>query len=247
MLQLGLPAVERVRTNCGEKVTIVRDDHQSMLPLLQVALQPDDGMEVEVVGWLVEQQQPWLAEERAGEGDAHPPAARKGGGGHGFLLLEKLQAGEDCGRALLSRVSADVRKLIINLREARGNLAVRVKRVLNSDVAVLVDLLEHGHLTPLILALGANRERASFEHLLLDISDAAFFQLVGSYGIVLVQRHIVRIAEPLEHTRLVEQRSALGVGEHNHLQRSDLVRGSHLLLDEKDVGVRRDGLLDVFV
>ena len=56
--------------------------YQRVLPLLQVALEPDDRVQVEVVGRLVEQQQARLAEEGAREGDAHAPPAWGRYGGH---------------------------------------------------------------------------------------------------------------------------------------------------------------------
>eukprot|EP00962_Isochrysis_galbana_P010340 scaffold2860_cov106-Isochrysis_galbana.AAC.1 len=55
VLQLALPAVQRVCTDGRQKVTVVRNNHQRVLPLLQVALQPDDCVQVQVVGRLVQQ------------------------------------------------------------------------------------------------------------------------------------------------------------------------------------------------
>ena len=64
-LQLALPAVQRVGAHCGEEVSIVRDHDERVLPLLEVALEPDDGVQVEVVGGLVEKEQPRLTEKSA--------------------------------------------------------------------------------------------------------------------------------------------------------------------------------------
>ena len=89
--ELLLPAVEDVGAHRRQKVAVMRDDHQRVLPLLQVALQPDDRVEVEVGGRRGEQQQPRLAEERARERDAHPPAARAGRRRPRLLLLEELE------------------------------------------------------------------------------------------------------------------------------------------------------------
>jgi len=58
----------------------VRHDDERLVPALQVRLEPEHGVQVEVVGRLVEQQHVRRDEERAGEGDAHPPPAGEGAG-----------------------------------------------------------------------------------------------------------------------------------------------------------------------
>jgi hypothetical protein len=57
-------------------------DNERFLPLrAQVLFRPQHCPEIQVVGRLVEEQQGWLHEERAGQGDAHPPAATEFLGG----------------------------------------------------------------------------------------------------------------------------------------------------------------------
>ena len=58
-----------------EEGAVVTDDHQSCRLLQQVALQPLDGLDVEVVGRFVEQQQIGILEQDLAEGDPHLPAA----------------------------------------------------------------------------------------------------------------------------------------------------------------------------
>ena len=48
---------------------------QGFLVGLQELLQPDDGLDIEVVGRLVHQENVGPAEEHAGQGDTHLPAA----------------------------------------------------------------------------------------------------------------------------------------------------------------------------
>eukprot|EP00966_Prymnesium_polylepis_P252953 5847217-Prymnesium_polylepis.1 len=60
--------MERVGADGAEEVAVVRDNDDRVLPLLEVALEPDHRVQVEVVGRLVEQQQPRLAEEGAVHG-----------------------------------------------------------------------------------------------------------------------------------------------------------------------------------
>lgn len=52
-----------IRTDIVEKVLVVRDNEKRLLPGAQVAVQPDDSIQVQVVGWLVQHQQGGLHKE----------------------------------------------------------------------------------------------------------------------------------------------------------------------------------------
>ncbi len=56
---------------------VVRDDEEGLLPVLEVVVQPDDGVQVEVVRRFVEHEERGLDEERSSQRDTHPPAAGK--------------------------------------------------------------------------------------------------------------------------------------------------------------------------
>ena len=58
-----------------EKVAIVGDEDVAVGIVVEIALQPIAGFEVEVVGGLVEQQQAGLLQQQLGQRDAHLPAA----------------------------------------------------------------------------------------------------------------------------------------------------------------------------
>lgn len=61
-----------------EEGAIVGDDDEGLLPgPAEVLLQPDDGVQVEMVRRLVQQQQRGLAEESACKSNTHPPASRE--------------------------------------------------------------------------------------------------------------------------------------------------------------------------
>ncbi len=60
-----------------EEEAIVRDEDDCVRVLREVLLEPVARLEIEMVGRLVEQQQPRSAEQELGERDAHLPAARK--------------------------------------------------------------------------------------------------------------------------------------------------------------------------
>ena len=59
------------------EVAVVRRHQQRAGPRLEELLEPDDRLDVEVVGRLVHQQDLGLAEEHAGHRHAHLPAARQ--------------------------------------------------------------------------------------------------------------------------------------------------------------------------
>src|SRR5205807_9183202 len=60
-----------------EKIAVVRYDDQGTAVAFQPVFEPDDGVEVEVVGRLIEQQQVGWAHQRLREVKPHAPAARK--------------------------------------------------------------------------------------------------------------------------------------------------------------------------
>ena len=60
-----------------EEEAIVRDEDDCVRVVREVLLEPVARLEIEMVGRLVEQEQPRTAEQQLGERDAHLPAARK--------------------------------------------------------------------------------------------------------------------------------------------------------------------------
>ena len=67
--------LDDARGEAGEERAVVRDEHERAAVLHQKRFEPFDGLDVEVVGWLVEQEQRGLGDERAGEQHATTPAA----------------------------------------------------------------------------------------------------------------------------------------------------------------------------
>jgi hypothetical protein len=75
--QLGVVDVQRhVGDRVQEFAVVADDDHRAGIAL-QPAFQPDQGVQVQVVGGFVQQQQVGRAHQRAGQLQAHAPAARK--------------------------------------------------------------------------------------------------------------------------------------------------------------------------
>ena len=53
----------------------VGNEDEDLLVVLQLFFQPDTALEVEMVSWLIEQEEVRLNEEGAGEGDTHAPSS----------------------------------------------------------------------------------------------------------------------------------------------------------------------------
>ena len=66
---------EHVRDHRVEKFAVVRDQQQRAGIALEPVFEPEHGVEIEVVGRLVEQQQVGAAHQRLGQIQAHAPAA----------------------------------------------------------------------------------------------------------------------------------------------------------------------------
>ena len=64
----------------------MRHHHEAPLPGLQEAFQPQQGRQIEMVAWLIQQQQIGLLDQRAGEQQTSMLSAAQGGG----LLLGLL-------------------------------------------------------------------------------------------------------------------------------------------------------------
>ena len=91
-----------------EEIAIVRNDDQRAGVALEPVFQPQDGVEVQMVGRLVEQQQVGRAHQRLGQVQAHPPAAGKMRHGVVHLRLGKTQAGQQLLGARAHRIGARV-------------------------------------------------------------------------------------------------------------------------------------------
>ena len=80
-------------------------------------LEPGDGLEVEMVGRLVQQQEVGLDEEHGGKRHPHPPPAREGGQRSSLRLLVEAQPLQDAGGTGRCRVGADGTQPVMDLGE----------------------------------------------------------------------------------------------------------------------------------
>ena len=101
-----------------EEVAVVRDDEQRAGVALEPVLQPDDGVEVEVVGRLVEQQQVGRAHQRLREVQAHAPAAGEARHRLLHLLVREAQAEQQLLGARAHGVGVGVAQRRVQLAHA---------------------------------------------------------------------------------------------------------------------------------
>ena len=78
-----------------EEGAVVGDDEEPARVARQVVLEPEQRLEIEVVGRLVEDEEGGLGHEQAGEMGAHDPAAGEGLGELVGVTLLEAEAGED--------------------------------------------------------------------------------------------------------------------------------------------------------
>ena len=100
------PAAAQLEHAVAERVeegAVVGDDDEPAGVAAEVVLEPEQGLEVEVVRRLVEQEERGLAHEEASDVGAHDPAAGERPGGQVVVALAEAEAGEDLLGAGLER------------------------------------------------------------------------------------------------------------------------------------------------
>ena len=122
-----------------EEVSVVRDDDDGAGVILEVAFEPVDAVDVEVVGGLVEEEDVGAAEEEAGEGHAHTPSARKRGEGAVEVIGGEAEPGEDGFAAGLHEVGFPAGELRVDAVKGVKQLLVAGGRVVRLALAVIGD------------------------------------------------------------------------------------------------------------
>ena len=131
----------------AQEVAVVRDQHERLGPLAQPLLEMLGGLDVEVVGRLVEQQQVRLLEQHLGQLEPAALAARQRldraleiGGGKAEVLRQRLDA-------RLERIAALAAVALLQLAVARERLLVGEVALEREQLVVdgeqLLERLEH--------------------------------------------------------------------------------------------------------
>ncbi len=130
-----------------QEVPVVGDDDQRARVALEPVLQPEDGVQVQVVGGLVQQQQVGRAHEGLGQVEAHAPAAGEAGHRLGHLGLGEAQAGEELLAPGLHRVGVGVLEGGVEFADAvavMGGFRFRQFRFQTAQGGVAVDGVVQG-------------------------------------------------------------------------------------------------------
>ena len=178
-VDLGDPGDDAVH-----ELAVVRGHQQRAVERLEETFQPDDRLDVEVVGRLVHQQHVGAAKQHPGHRHPHLPAARQRADVAVDALVVEAEAVQDLARLGLERVAAEMVVFLLHLAEA-GQDAVEVgglgrvgHRVIEglelvvqvADAAAAGNgLVEHrapGHLLD-VLAEVANRQPLRHRHVAL--------------------------------------------------------------------------------
>ena len=91
-----------------EEVAIVGDQQQGAGIIAQPLFEPDHGVQVEMVGGLVEQQQVGAAHQRLRQVEPHPPAAGKRGDRSRRVALDEAEPVEQGGCPRRCRIGVDL-------------------------------------------------------------------------------------------------------------------------------------------
>ena len=75
VLQLLLVHVDDIGTYAVHEVLGMRDHEQNALEALQSFLQPDTCLQVQMIGWLIKDQEGWINKQRPCQSYPHPPAS----------------------------------------------------------------------------------------------------------------------------------------------------------------------------
>ena len=118
-----------LRDDAVHELAVVRRHEQRAGSRFQEAFEPDDRLDVEMVGRLVHQQHVGLAEQHARHGHAHLPAARQRADVAVDPLVVEPEAVEHLARLGLERVAAEVLVFLLHFAEAREDRIHLVRRV----------------------------------------------------------------------------------------------------------------------
>ena len=138
LAQVALVEVQHLGDRLVEQFEVVAHDEQRAAVRAQEAHQPFLGVDVEVVGGLVEDEVVGAAEQDACQLDASPLSTGEGGERELRAIGREAEAGEDAVHVGLGAVAARVAERLLRVREAADRAVVGV--VLHV-AAQLLDLL----------------------------------------------------------------------------------------------------------
>ena len=161
--QLLLLEVRHVIDHGVEEIAVMGDQQQRAGIALEPLLQPEDGVEVEVVGRLVEQQQLGRAHQRLGQIQAHAPATGEVADAPVHLLAGETQAGQQLARTRIGAVALGIVQFVVQAGDGaavvgglgpgqfgldRAQVQIAIEHVVHRQTLEVIDLLAHMGDTP---------------------------------------------------------------------------------------------------
>ncbi|MCY1514172.1 hypothetical protein D9M68_487010 [compost metagenome] len=105
-----------------QEIAVVGDHDERARIALEPVFEPDNGIEVQVIGGLVQQQQVGRAHQRLRQVQAHPPSAGKAGQRQVHLRLREAQAGQQLFGARVHGVGVGIGERGVDVGHAQAVL-----------------------------------------------------------------------------------------------------------------------------
>ncbi|MCY1354510.1 hypothetical protein D9M69_408900 [compost metagenome] len=141
--QLALLEVRHVIDHTVEEIAVVGDQQEGAGVAFQPVLEPEDGVQVEVVGRLVEQQQLGRAHQRLGQVQAHPPAAGEVADAAVHLVAGEAETGQQLARTGVRRVAVGTVQLNVQTGDSGAVVARFGRSQLALNLAQVLIAVEH--------------------------------------------------------------------------------------------------------
>ena len=177
VVRLAERQLDRARGDVVQKGPVVRDQHDGPVVFLEVALQPLDALDIEVIRRLVEQEDRRAAQQQLGQLDAHAPAAAELACRAREVFSLETEPEQRFLDLLLAVLAAEdmeaVRRVVEPVQQflVLGALVVGPLGDLRRQAVDLLFQIEHFGESR--LGLGIERRRVGHLHLLGQVSDRA--------------------------------------------------------------------------
>mmetsp|Transcript_42452 Transcript_42452/g.73847 ORF Transcript_42452/g.73847 Transcript_42452/m.73847 type:complete len:508 (+) Transcript_42452:634-2157(+) len=97
--QLEVRETHDVRADFVQEGLVVGDQQHGFGVALEVLFQPQDRLQIQVIGRLIEHEQVWLHQQRTRQRHTHAPTSRQRRSGRVLHCIRELQSGQNHGRA----------------------------------------------------------------------------------------------------------------------------------------------------
>mmetsp|Transcript_8369 Transcript_8369/g.11761 ORF Transcript_8369/g.11761 Transcript_8369/m.11761 type:complete len:229 (+) Transcript_8369:66-752(+) len=115
--ELQIIEVDDFFAHAVQEILVVAHHQQSFLPSLQIVVQPNDSIEIEVIGRLIQHQQSRLHEKRSRQRYPHPPASAEMFRGLDLHVFVEAQAVQDPPRFGLRQIRPERCQRFVNLQQ----------------------------------------------------------------------------------------------------------------------------------